>query len=309
MDKFKAPWWLCHRHLQTIFSTLIQNTDRLNLIFEDFQLSDSDKIELHWTENKEEDKPLLILMPGITGNSHSPYIKRMMLESIGNNYKSVCFHLRGLSERLQTAKIYHAGFTNDLDEFLYSYLEKNPKNKIYIIGYSIGSNILLKWLSQSKLANEVTACVCVSVPFNLLNTVQNIDIGFSKIYQKIIMKDINRVMSINFKRKFKYKKIYDFDDKVTSKMHGYNNAIDYYTKNSSKAFLKNIQTPTLIIQAKDDPFLSKSELPEKNQLSEFIQLELSEHGGHIGFIEGNRFFKPNYWLEKRIWKFIKSYEK
>ncbi len=76
-------------------------------------------------------------------------------------------------------------------------------------------------------------------------------------------------------------------------------ARDYYTKCSSKQFLKDIKTPTLIIHSKDDPFMIKDVIPTKNELSESVKLELTQKGGHVGFIGGS-FLKPQYWLEKRI---------
>lgn len=302
---FKAPRGLQNRHVQTIFSTLFHRKQHLPFIYEEFLLSDGDQLELFWTPNKNQNAPLLILIPGIAGSLSSPYIERMMCKAYKQGFKVVCFQLRGFTQKLKTKKIYHAGFTHDLEEFISSYTQnQNAFHQIHIIGYSIGSNILLKWLAESSQATQTVSSVAVSVPFDLLNTVQNVDKGFSKIYQKAIMKEINKVMRLNFNFKKDFKKIYDFDEQITSQWHGYKDAKDYYHQNSSKNFLTKIKTPTLILQARDDPFVSECMLPQKEMLSPSIQFELSENGGHVGFIAGKSFFKPEYWMEDRILNYL-----
>jgi len=99
---------------------------------------------------------------------------------------------------------------------------------------------------------------------------------------------------------------YSFDHNVTAPLHGFKSADDYYTKSSSKQFLKNITTPTLILHSKDDPFMSQQAIPTEEELSSSITLELSEHGGHVGFVYGNTPFSTEYWIEKRLFDFFKS---
>ena len=102
------------------------------------------------------------------------------------------------------------------------------------------------------------------------------------------------------------KTFWDFDGAYTAPVHGFKSAQDYYTKCSSKQFLKNIKTPTLIIHSSDDPFMTRSIIPNKEELSKYITLELSSSGGHVGFIAGT-LFKPEYWLEKRVTSYFKSF--
>ena len=110
----------------------------------------------------------------------------------------------------------------------------------------------------------------------------------------------------NFKEVQNLKTFWEFDGVYTAPVHGFDSAQDYYTKCSSKQFLKTISTPTLIIHSKDDPFMSEEVLPKQEELSQSIDFELSQNGGHVGFIAGS-FFKPHYWLEKRVVQFFNEH--
>jgi predicted alpha/beta-fold hydrolase len=92
---------------------------------------------------------------------------------------------------------------------------------------------------------------------------------------------------------------WDFDGRVTAPLHGFEDAEDYYRRASSRYFLGEIRTQTLIIQAADDPFVFPHSLPQVNELSPSTAFELQARGGHVGFIEGS-LRQPGYYLERRI---------
>jgi predicted alpha/beta-fold hydrolase len=136
--------------------------------------------------------------------------------------------------------------------------------------------------------------------------------GFSKFYQKLLLKDLQRDLNkkydafameklINLKRDDikKLKTFWAFDEAYTAPIHGFSSAQDYYTKSSSRQFLKFITIPTLILHAKDDPFMPSQVIPSPEEVSPSLTLEIYQHGGHVGFISGT-ILHPKYWLEKRI---------
>jgi predicted alpha/beta-fold hydrolase len=99
---------------------------------------------------------------------------------------------------------------------------------------------------------------------------------------------------------------WEFDDAYTAPIHGFASAQDYYTKSSSKQFLKHIKTNTLIIHSLDDPFTTPKILPKKDEISPSIKLEIYPSGGHVGFIDGT-LLKPKYWLEERIVNYFNEF--
>ena len=96
----------------------------------------------------------------------------------------------------------------------------------------------------------------------------------------------------------------EFDDAVTAPLHGFASKDDYYDRCSSMHFLGSIERPTLIINALDDPFMSAEVVPPEERLSSSVTLEVSEHGGHVGFIERGPLWQPSYFLPRRIMAFF-----
>ena len=105
----------------------------------------------------------------------------------------------------------------------------------------------------------------------------------------------------------KIRSIRDFDDSITAPLHGFLDANDYYIKSSSRQYLSSIHVPTLLLQAKDDPFMTEDLLPDVKELSPYVHLELTESGGHVGFVSGYLPFRPRYWLEERVPAFLRGH--
>ncbi|NOR57790.1 MAG: alpha/beta fold hydrolase, partial [Sulfurimonas sp.] len=178
--------------------------------------------------------------------------------------------------------------------------------------YSLGGNVLLNLLGETADSSPITAAISISAPLQLDVCSDQMNRGFSRFYQHLLLKDLNRSLEQKYKThdmkslinldKEDVKKLstfWEFDDAYTAPIHGFASAQDYYTKSSSKQFLKHIKTNTLIIHSIDDPFTTPQILPKEDELSPYVKLELYPNGGHVGFIEGS-FLKPKYWLEERI---------
>ena len=317
LTPFKPAWWLKNKHLQTLFPVVFPRKIKIPLLREKFILSDGDFLVLDWSENRFEDRDIVIFLHGLEGSSDSTYIKSMMQKSVENGFRSVCMHFRGcakVQDKTLLKKGYHAGETQDLDEFLKSlFANISQAISIFIVGYSLGGNVLLKWLGENRDHSRISAAVAVSVPFELAQTANQLNTGFSRFYQWWLLKSLKKNTLgkfqdngnlLNKKNLNEMNSFWEFDDKVTAPMHGFLNVHDYYSQASSKQYLSKIKTRTLIIQAADDPFFSEQAIPNPLELPSCIELEVLSRGGHVGFVEGNIPFFPRFYLERRIMQYF-----
>ncbi len=312
---FQPSFFLQNRHIQTIYSSLFRKSKELDYKIEKFTLSDGDFLECYWYNSGKESshKPLVVLFHGLAGNYKSPYIQGVVLELAKSGFESVIMHFRGCTGNDNLlARSYHSGETGDALEFAKALKIRYPKRDLYAVGYSLGANMLLKLLGETGKQSPFTKCVAVSPPMQLDICSDRMNVGFARYYQYRLLKELNIALDrkydshdmhslIKLKREDikNLKTFWDFDGTYTASIYGFKDARDYYTKCSSKQFLKNIKTSTLVIHSKDDPFMTEDIIPIKSELSESIELELMQKGGHVGFISG-KLFKPEYWLEKRI---------
>lgn len=314
-QEFKPSFFLKNRHIQTIYSSLFRKPQELNYEIEKFTLSDGDFLECYWYRGAKENsaKPIIVLFHGLAGNYKSPYIQGAVLELAKSGFDTVIMHFRGCTGNDNLlARSYHSGETGDALEFARALKSRYPKRALYGVGYSLGANMLLKLLGETKEDAPFEKVVAVSPPMQLDICSDRMNIGFARYYQYRLLKELNNALDkkydshdmhslLKLKRQDikNLKTFWDFDGAYTAPIHGFKDARDYYTKSSSKQFLKEIKTPTLIIHAKDDPFMTQGVIPTKSELSQSVELELTQRGGHVGFIGGG-VFNPVFWLEKRI---------
>lgn len=318
---FKPAWWLKNHHLQTLYPALFRKLPSPPLRRERLITPDNDFLDIDWCG--EGDKPLVILLHGLTGSSQSVYIKGLQHILLKNNVRSVALNFRGCSgEANHSARCYHSGETQDID-FLYQTLrQREPMTKMAAIGFSLGGNVLLKWLGEQGEKLDLFAAVAVSVPLVLSTCATKLDNGFSKLYRANLLKELKLYIADkqrhlenlghfheaekleNLGDLSTIKSFWEYDERVVARLHGFKNAHDYYHRSSSRQFLKNITVPTLIIHAEDDPFMTPAVIPQVEELSKTVQLEITSAGGHVGFISGKNPLKPVYWLEKRIPEFL-----
>ncbi len=321
-NQFKPSFLLKNRHIQTLYSSLFRKIPQHSFFVERFELSDGDFVECHWYNKQltQDNKPLVILFHGLAGSYKSPYILGTMKELNSNGFNSVVMHFRGCSGIMNTkAKSYHSGKTDDALEFIQSLHVRYKNSKLFAVGYSLGGNMLLKLLGELGEKSPLSAAIAISAPMQLDICGDSMDRGFSKVYQRHLIKDLNSSLKqkcethdmktlINFDKKEikNLRTFWEFDDAYTAPIHGFKDAQDYYTKSSSKQFLKHITTNTLIIHSVDDPFMTPKVIPNKEETSLHVELEIYPYGGHVGFIEGS-LFKPKYWLEKRVVRYFKKF--
>ncbi len=313
---FKPAWWLPGPHLQTLWPTLCRREIKhIKLKRERIELTDGDFVDLDWTEEK--DAPLVLVLHGLEGSVHSPYAKGMLHAIEQQGWRGVFMHFRGCSgEMNRHARLYHSGDTEDVAKIITLLKKRRQNQSIAAIGFSLGGNVLLKWLGELGKNTPLSAAVAISVPFDLSKTAIRIQQGFSRVYDQYFVRTLCKKVRNKFKSQpapiklsilDELRSLREFDDKITAPLHGFMNAEDYYQKSSCRQFLKNITVPTLLLQAKDDPFMTEDILPHSSELSPSVKLELTEQGGHVGFVGGSLPWRAEYWLEQRAPQFLANY--
>ncbi len=309
---FKAPWWLKNAHLQTLYPTFFRSRVNIELQKERLPTPDNDFLDIAYPEDNQGD--LVLIFHGLEGSLESHYARGMMKALHVAGLFPVFMHFRGCSgEANHTTRRYHSGETTDPTFLLKTVSERYPDRDIYSVGFSLGGNMLLKWLNELSGNSSIKKAVVISVPFDLSICDKRLQKGLSRIYLKHLLDKLHQSLKLkydaglfplDYKKAINSKTFREFDEYATAPLHGFNGADDYYAKCSSISFLTDIHTPTLIIQAKDDPFLTREALPTKVDLSSAITFELSEEGGHVGFITGANPFNPVFWAEQRTVAFF-----
>ncbi|MBS1490661.1 MAG: alpha/beta fold hydrolase [Bacteroidetes bacterium] len=304
---YSRPPFLFNRHLETIFPALFRKVNIPVYKRERINTSDSDFLDLDWLQANS--KKLVVISHGLEGNTHRAYVKGMARLFFQSGFDILAWNYRGCSGEINRAlRFYHSGATDDLHEVIVHGL-KNGYSEIYLVGFSLGGNLTLKYLGERLVDARLIAAVTFSVPLELHTSCLQISKPGNTIYEHRFLKSLKnkvvekskRMGGIDISKIKMVNSLYEFDDHYTAPLHGYKNALDYYTQCSALHYLKKIQTPTLIVNAKNDTFLSKECFPQ-NSLSTFLQIEYPNYGGHVGFST----FGQNgvYWSEQRALDFI-----
>ncbi len=320
---FKPAWWLKNGHLQTIYSTLLRQSPNLNTQRERLGTPDGDFIDIDYYGEGE--MPLVILMHGLTGSSRSLYIQGLQSALLQQGFRSTTLNFRGCSGQVNdTSRCYHSGETADIDFVFRTLRQRHPSLAMAAVGFSLGGNVLLKWLGEQADRVDLFAAAAVSVPLLLDKCATRLDNGFSRLYRNHLLDELKHYLHdkqghlLKIERRAEAEKImalgdisgissfWQYDGQVIAGLYGFDDAADYYRRSSSRQFLKNIRVPSLLIQAADDPFMTPDVLPQAGELSAAVQMEITSGGGHVGFIGGANPFKPQYWLESRIPSFLQQ---
>jgi predicted alpha/beta-fold hydrolase len=307
---YKRPSLLFSGHLETIYPALFR-TIELSYERERIFTPDGDFLDLDWIKNNS--KKLVIISHGLEGNSSRAYMKGMAKAFSTNGFDVIAWNFRGCSDEMnKMLRFYHSGATDDLD-LVVRHAQRNGYTEIYLIGFSLGGNLTLKYLGERNSSSEITKAVVFSTPLDLHTSCLKISKPGNVIYSARFLKSLkNKVIQkskliagIDLKGIERIDTLISFDDRYTAPLHGFDSALDYYNKCSSINFIESITLPTLIVNAQNDPFLSELCYPvSKVKNHPWVKFENPRYGGHVGFAQ----FDKNglYWSEERALSFLTS---
>ena len=314
---YAAPLWLPGGDLQTIYTSVFIASPAVDYRRERLELDDGDFLDFDWVDGAE-NSPLVILFHGLEGNSSSFYARDLMDAVKQRGWNGVVAHFRGCSgEDNRLPRVYFAGDSKEIELILRHVKAQHPAQPLYAVGVSLGGNALLKWLGEKgdAAAELVTRAAAVSAPLDLTATGNALDFGFNRyVYTSRFLVTL-KAKALRKAEKFPglldtdaisaATTFREFDTLVTARLQGYKDAADYWEKVSSKPWLKFIKIPTLVLNAKNDPFLPASALPTTSEVSDTVTLEQPDSGGHVAFPEGP--FPGNAgWLPQHLITFLTS---
>lgn len=311
---YNKPTFFSGEHIETIIPSLFRKVKLTPTEKERITTPDNDFLDIDW--HKVGSNSLVIISHGLEGSSNSQYVLGLAKYFNKNNIDALGWNYRGCSNEINTTtKFYHSGATYDLETIVLHVLNRGY-SKIILAGFSLGGNLTLKYLGEAPLYHkEILAAVTFSVPFDLSAGSDEIAKPKNIMYANRFLRRLKRKLRAKHTilgDKFplngvnKIKDLRTFDDIFTGPLHGFKNANDYYSKSSSLFFLENIKTPTLIVNAINDPFLPNACYPtEKLKDHKHIWFETPFHGGHVGFMPAAK--DGSYWSERRALEFIKEW--
>ena len=299
-------------HFSTIYSAKLRTAPKLVQQRERLQLEDGDFIDLDFAFSEKPTNKIAIILHGLEGNAQRTYMRGQANVLCKNGWDTCAVNYRGCSgETNRSYQSYNAGKTDDLEVIINHLLEKNGYAEIALVGFSLGGNLLLKYLGErTQVPKEIVAGVAISAPLSLKGSLEQLSQWNNWVYRtsflfdlrkkyKQKMKQFPELMSVSDYKKIKSLKT--FDDIYTAPAHGFKDAFDYYEKNSSLQFLPEIDIPVLILNAQNDSFLSQNCYPiSLAEKSKNIYLETPKHGGHVGFHKTDE----TYYSEERTLQFL-----
>jgi uncharacterized protein len=318
---FRPAWWVPGPHAQTLWGKFARRAQPLPTRVERWSTPDDDFVDVLRLDPPSSDSARLLVLHGLEGTVHSHYVGGLLRVAHTRGWGADMLIFRGCGDEPNRApRFYHSGETSDLAFAVDRILSEHPHADLVMCGVSLGGNVLLKWLGEraETLPERVRAAVAVSVPFDLERGSRYISHGFSRVYERHFLRTLRRKAQEKLGRYpglfdsvalSSARTLYEFDDAVTAPVHGFRDAHDYYTRSSSLHFLAHIRRPTLLLSARDDPFLPAIVLDEVAHIApnnSCLTLEFTEGGGHVGFVHGSP-WRPLYYAEYRTGEFLSSH--
>lgn len=314
---YTPPFIFKNRHLNTISPTLFRKVN--DIIYKRYRIDTPDGDFIDFDRAIQNSNSVLIITHGLEGNSQKAYVKGSARAIAQLGIDTVAVNLRGCSEEPNLLlSSYHSGKTDDLECIVNHCINEFKYKNIYLLGFSLGGNITLKYLGEqsTKIVNRVKAAVAISVPCDLKSSSIQLNKRINWIYLQRFMKTLKEkalykiekhdYRLISKKQIINTHNFYEFDNIFTAPVHGFENAEDYWEKCSSTHVLDKIVVPTLLINALDDPFLVDKCYPyDAANVNPNLFFETPKYGGHVGFIDHYP-FDEQLWHEKRLVRFIKS---
>jgi uncharacterized protein len=319
---FYPPWWLRSAHAQTIYGSVYAKKPEVAYRRERWDTFDNDFVDIDFTDqpNVPSTAPHIHLFHGLEGSSGSGYARALMDAARSQGWSGSVLNWRGCSgEPNRTVRAYHSGDTAEVNWVLHKLKARLGDRPLFVAGVSLGGNALLKWTGEqgNAAAQVVRAVAGVCAPMDLAAGGAALEQGFTRVYGKHFLgtlrdKAVSKLVragetdGARLSALRKARSLREFDNHYTAPVHGFIDTADYWKRASSKPFLRTIAVPTLILCAKDDPIVPAYSLPTRQEVSQHVMLEYSEHGGHVGFVSGP--FPGNIsWLSQRLITYLQAF--
>jgi uncharacterized protein len=311
---YSPPALLFNPHLETIYPALLRKVNLRAYERERITTPDNDFLDLDWL--RQGSSQLVIISHGLEGNTSRAYIRGMAKAFFQSGFDVLTWNYRGCSNEVnRTLRFYHSGATDDLDWVVQHASNKLTYKEISLIGFSLGGNLTLKYIGEkgNQLQEVIKKAVVFSVPMDLHASCIKISLPSNWMYSNRFLRSLKKkviekskvLSALDIRGIESIKTLLEFDDNFTAPIHGFDNAIDYYTRNSSIHFIKQIEIPTLLVNAKNDPFLSAECYPDTDAIQNGnLKIKYPNFGGHVGFA----LFSKNglYWSELEALNFIQT---
>lgn len=307
---YRAPRWFANAHLHTIYGSTLAPRPALAYRRERWDTPDGDFVDTDHVDGAP-DAPWVVLFHGLEGSSDSPYARTLMTRVKSRGWRGTVLNFRGCSgEPNRLPRAYHSGDSAEVNWVLRKLQAKRSGAPLFAAGVSLGGNALLKWLGETgeEAKGLVTRAAAVSAPVDLMAAGEALGKGFSLVYAKHFLATMKARAeakhkrfpgSFDLARMRRARNLREFDDVVTAPLHGYRDTDDYWTRASSKPLLKHVAVPTLLLNARDDPFLPAEALPGEHEVSAAVRRQFPETGGHVAFVAGG-FPGRIDWLPDRL---------
>ncbi|MES2831515.1 MAG: alpha/beta fold hydrolase [Pseudomonadota bacterium] len=323
---YHAPRWLRGGHLQTIYPAKCVRKPAVAYRRVRWPAPDDDFIDIDFVDGlpgspnlletpQGAGRPFVLLFHGLEGSSDSHYARALMAQVAARGWCGAVVHFRGCSGELNLApRFYHSGDAQEVDwvvRRLHAHHQAQSDGRFYTVGVSLGANALLRWLGEFQHAAEIVDSACaISAPLDLAGGGAALSSGANRLYTRIFLQTLKPKCLLKLEQfpglfdreqMLRARNLYEFDNIVTAPLHGYRDTDDYWDRASAKHVLDDITVPTLVLNARNDPFLPARFLPQSAAAS--VELDYPEQGGHVGFTAG-RFPGSLEWLPQRALHFL-----
>ncbi len=318
-----AAWWLPGPHLPTIVGKLCRSVDMPSTTRERWPTTDGDMLSVERLRGQI-DAPRLVFFHGLEGGVHSSYARGLLHEAQERGWWADFVLWRTCDERPVNGarRAYHAGASDDAGTAIDYVLAEDAGRPTFLLGVSLGGNVLLKWLGErgDTVPATIRGAVAVSVPFDLAAASREIERGFAHVYSRYFLKTLKAKTLAKLERfpdlvdrtaLAGIRTLWEFDDVVTGPIHGFRNAADYYQRSSSIRFLERIRVRTLLLNAQNDPFLPRATLDDVRAIARRnprLECVFPAQGGHVGFVGGRFPGRPDYWMERFVFDWLSEHQ-
>ena len=326
---FTPGWWIRSPHLQTVWARIARSRRLIAFEREVLATPDHDDLELDHAPGRP-GTPRVLLLHGLEGSAYSLHtqglaelIQRRGWNTTVLNFRSCARDPKQIRRRLRNRRprLYHSGETSDLDFVVRELVAREPHERLYAIGVSLGGNVLLKYLGETGSASAIHAAVTLSVPYDLAAAARYLERPVGRLYFAHFMRRLkpkaldviarfpDETRTLDPARVLAARSFHEFDQSVTVPLHGFADVEDYYSRSSAIPYLPHIAVPTLCVSSKDDPFLPRQALAHAHAAaSSSVTFTVTDRGGHMGFVSGQWPWRPKYWAEELSVDWLMNFE-